>query len=133
MATLRQSFAHVTLLTSGEMPDERPPENADEEEYEIWKRDKELWEQTRQVYVIYASDRPLEVHRLRQENADRLGFTAKAAIGGAGIAAYSFPFFTNPVPDWRLEPHLAREPGVILTDQYAPVDYLMADVFRRRE
>ena len=31
-----------------------------------------------------------------------------------------------------LAPFLEREPGLVLTDQYAPVDYLMAEVFRRR-
>jgi hypothetical protein len=133
MATLRQSFSHVTLLTSAELPYEHPPESADEEDLAIWKRDQENWAQTRQVYVIYAADRPLDVDRLRQHNADRLGFTPKAAVGGAGIATFSFPFFTHGVPDRRLEPHLQREPGVVLTDQYAPIDNLMADVFRRRE
>ena len=41
-------------------------------------------------------------------------------------------FFTRLVPPKVLAPFLEREPGVLLTDQYAPVDYLMAEVFRRR-
>ena len=113
--------------------DESPPENASEDDLKIWRRDRETWEQTRQVYVIYAADHPLDAHRLRMANAERLGFAAKAAVGGAGIASFSFPFFTHPVPDSRLESHLQREPGVVLTDQFAPVDNLMADVFRRRD
>ena len=39
---------------------------------------------------------------------------------------------SHEVPAARLEKYLAADPGVILTDQYAPVDNLMADVFRNR-
>jgi hypothetical protein len=41
-------------------------------------------------------------------------------------------FYTHILPDEFLEPFLRQEPGLILTDQFAPVDNLMADVFRRR-
>jgi hypothetical protein len=37
------------------------------------------------------------------------------------------------VPPGRLKPFTDREPGVILTDQFCPVDNLMAEVFRNRE
>jgi hypothetical protein len=133
MATLRQSFPHVTLLTSADLPDESPPANASEEHLAIWKKDRENWERTRQVYVIYAADHPLDANRLRLRNAERFDFTPKAAVTGLAMASFSMPFFTHPVADRWLEPHLQREPGVVLTDQFAPVDNLMADVFRRRD
>jgi spermidine synthase len=133
MATLRQSFPHVTLLTSADLPDESPPANAGDEHLAIWKKDRENWERTRQVYVIYAADHPLDANRLRLRNAERFDFTPKAAVTGLAMASFSMPFFTHPVADRWLEPHLQREPGVVLTDQFAPVDNLMADVFRRRD
>jgi hypothetical protein len=37
------------------------------------------------------------------------------------------------VPQDRLSPHLQLDPGVLLTDQYAPVDNLMAELFRYRD
>ena len=36
------------------------------------------------------------------------------------------------VPPERLKKFTDREPGVLLTDQYCPVDNLMAEVFRKR-
>jgi hypothetical protein len=76
--------------------------------------------QYRQVYVIYASDKPLDVKDLHEKNV-RVANTKKILT-----------FHTHAVQDELLWPFLEREPGVILTDQYAPVDNLMADVFRRR-
>jgi hypothetical protein len=42
-------------------------------------------------------------------------------------------FYTHVVPQDRLSPHLQLDPGVLLTDQYAPVDNLMAELFRYRD
>jgi len=39
---------------------------------------------------------------------------------------------TDRVPQDKLQPYLDAPPRIILTDQYAPVDNLMAEVFRYR-
>jgi predicted membrane-bound spermidine synthase len=143
MATLKLSFPHVELLTSATLPSPepppRPPADADPEqraEWEDavrdWERDWRRWEEARQVYVIYAADRPLAEAALREPTQRALGFYARAAVGGAPVTLFTLPHYTHPVPAGRLAPFLARDPGVILTDQYAPVDNLMAEVFRRR-
>jgi predicted membrane-bound spermidine synthase len=61
---------------------------------------------SRAVLVLYAADRP----------------PAAAGHGGA----------THVVPDELVGRWLATDPPLVLTDQYAPVDNLMAGVFRRR-
>lgn len=98
MATLRESFPHVAM---------------------VWPYGYTETE-ARQVYVIYASRKPLDVEELRKKWEQAPG--TRPAVG----------FHTNLVPDTRLEPFLRQEPGIVLTDQYAPVDNLMAEVFRRR-
>jgi spermidine synthase len=65
-----------------------------------------------QVYVIYAADHPLDL-------------TALAAHGPAKP-------YTHRLQPGETERLLAKDPGVVLTDQFAPVDNLMAVVFRRR-
>jgi spermidine synthase/MFS family permease len=76
--------------------------------------------QARHVYVIYASSKPLDLSRL-QEHAAATPGTAPAST-----------FHSQVVPHELLAPYLEREAGVVLTDQFAPVDNLMAEVFRRR-
>ena len=66
-----------------------------------------------QVYVIYAADRPLDLEALARHGP------AKP--------------FTHRLRPGEIERLLANDAGVVLTDQYAPVDNLMAAVFRRRE
>jgi hypothetical protein len=41
-------------------------------------------------------------------------------------------FMTHRVSQALLQPYLDAPPRIILTDQFAPVDNLMADVFRYR-
>ncbi len=65
-----------------------------------------------QVYVIYAADRPLDLDALAKHGPVKP--------------------FTHRLPAGETERLLAKDPGVVLTDQYAPVDNLMAEVFRRR-
>jgi spermidine synthase/MFS family permease len=118
MATLRETFPHVMLLSSAEVPVLSP--NQTEEENEQAEIDMKRMAEFRQVYVIYASARPLDVKDLHEKNV-RVA-NAKKILS----------FHTHLVQDRLLDPFLQREPGVILTDQYAPVDNLMAEVFRRR-
>ena len=117
MATLRESFKHVALLTSNRYMVEEPPPGATPNEVENWEYWKLYWPVSRQVYVIFASDRPLDLERLRRQ-------TEKPPA--------SVRFHSVLVKSSWLDPYLKTDPGIILTDQYAPVDNLMADVFRRR-
>jgi hypothetical protein len=134
MATLRLTFPHVALLSPNELMGGAPPPGANEKEAQEWEWWQENWAQSRQVYVIYASDRPLDVAELREQNDRAAGYlpAAAAVAGGYAAAKAPPPFYLRVVPDASLAPYLRAEPGVILTDQYAPVDNLMADVFRRR-
>jgi spermidine synthase/MFS family permease len=137
MATLRETFAHVHLLASTEPPPAARPGSP--QDVEDWEAQLASWASNRQVYVIYASDKPLDLAALRRATEAASPprppvwpDARTAAVGPAALTVPPVPFFTRLVSPQLLEPHLAREPGIILTDQYAPVDYLMAEVFRRR-
>lgn len=127
MATLRKTFPHVALLTPNEYMVGEPPPGKDEKWMEKWRDWQQTWPEARQVYVIYAADRPLDVAALRAATNRAVGYVP----GGENDRPEPL-FFTQLVPDAKLEPYLTRDPGVILTDQFAPVDNLMAEVFRRR-
>jgi spermidine synthase len=103
--TLRETFPHVALLATGE----------------LWKpaarEDGTPGEVGRQVWVIYAADRPF----------DRAALVAALERQQAGAAK------TLPMPAGELEAHLAARPAPVLTDAYAPVDNLISIVFRKRE
>jgi spermidine synthase len=71
-----------------------------------------------QVYVIYAASAPFDPARLR---------AAQGANGGPTPATH------RPADSADVERLLNRLPPVVLTDQFAPVDNMMADVFRRRK
>jgi spermidine synthase/MFS family permease len=116
----------------------------------------------RQVYVIYASDKPLDLPALQAAVVNQLraavrpestlapatriaglagvgvpsgGLLHGVAIGAAAPAiadAWAPPFYTRRVPQDAIQPYLDAQPQIVLTDQYAPVDNLMADVFRYR-
>jgi spermidine synthase/MFS family permease len=68
---------------------------------------------TRGVYVIYASDTPFDLQALRK------------AVGTTDLWTHELDADTL---EWLLD----MSPKVILTDQYAPVDNLMSEIFRRR-
>lgn len=128
MATLKKSFAHVTLLAASledtpetKLPPPAPPEGATPEQIQEWQEEIDKLAGGRHVFVIYASDKPLDLAQLRKKN-ERV----------ANLGTKALPFYTRVLDDRILEPFLVKEPGLILTDQFAPVDNLMADVFRRR-
>lgn len=75
--------------------------------------DPDPGDMSRAVLVLYAADRPPDPDALRRAAADR-------------------PLFTHVVPPAVVGGWLATERRLVLTDQYAPVDNLMADVFRNR-
>ena len=110
------------------------------------------WAKARSVYVIYASEKPLDLDAVRavakqQFHGGGIALTPTAArqrdeLQGAFASVMSFapvaatppapPFYSYRVPQEWLEPFLEKDPGVILTDQFAPVDNLMAEVYRYR-
>jgi spermidine synthase len=69
------------------------------------------------VYIIYAANAPLDVGKLRAEAA-RQGVKEP---------------FTHGLPPGEIDRLLGDGLGVVLTDQFAPVDNMMAEVFRRRK
>jgi spermidine synthase/MFS family permease len=69
-----------------------------------------------QVYVIYAAQQPLDLEKLY------------ATLAAQGVTEP----FTKRLPPGEFERLLAKEKPIVLTDQFAPVDQLMAEVFRRR-
>ncbi|VTR96914.1 fused MFS/spermidine synthase [Tuwongella immobilis] len=92
--TLRKTFPHVTVLGI----------------------DSDWDTADRSVYVIYASNQPLDMEKIQQ--------IAKA--NGNDEA------WTHMIPAEKLESLLQNRPAPVLTDRYAPVDNLMAEVFRAR-
>lgn len=138
MATLSKSFPaeNIVLLTADGLPAD---ENSD------------TWDNNRRVLVIYASDKPFNLAALQKGVANRseAGLIAGAAVaGGAGadlratlptgaaippmLAHSAIRLHTAIVPAERLKPYIDRDPGVVLTDQFCPIDNLMAEVFRQR-
>jgi hypothetical protein len=137
MATLAKSFAHVELL----VPDSGGGGD---------------WFAHRHVLVIYASDRAFSRDAIRDAMAEQVPpadpkpLQAALAVGsvevpGSGPAfAARVGFATadlRPVPPVvrttvvepeRLKPFTDGAPGVVLTDQFCPVDNLMPEVYRKR-
>ena len=117
--------------------------------------DGNKWDHKRQVMVIYASDKPFKQEALEAALPGAFDVPSRLTVlplalsgvpgGGAAVPAFQLNVATNldiirqsagrttMVPPARLQPFIDREPGVVLTDQYAPVDNLMAGVFRNRD
>ncbi len=92
--TLREVFLYTEVLTANEI--DKPAEQ--------------------QVYILYASDQPLNLPNVY------------AVLARRGVVKQ----YTRRVPN--ISELLASGPSpILLTDQFAPVDNLMADVFRRRK
>jgi hypothetical protein len=145
MATLAKTFPEENLaLLTAEAPD---PAGTNE---------GTTWDRTRRVMVIYASDSPFDMKTLQNAVPKRIsadGIVKVMAHGGNlllelhnSIAAAVVRFVvavkaepvrqsvvrTVPIASERLKPYLMQEPGIVLTDQYCPIDNLMAEVFRLR-
>jgi hypothetical protein len=81
--------------------------------------DWEAWYGTRaSTYVVAASDQPLDPQRLQTVRGQ----------GGAG----SNHVVTRIMPADRMQELLAKADSVLLTDDYAPVDNLLAPLFVER-
>jgi predicted membrane-bound spermidine synthase len=141
VATLKQSFPHVVLLNDGEPP-----------AADTYTGDE--WDRSRHVLVIYASDTPFSPEALRKAapevplTVDRMAWPlSKLCDLSDGPPAAAVRYLASlqmeeagrhpnlhafPLPEGRLKPYLDREPGVVLTDQFCPIDNLMAEVFRNR-
>lgn len=68
------------------------------------------------TYIVAASDAPLDLDRLAQ-------------VQGQGTDGRRI---TRVMPPERMEAWLAERDGVLLTDDYAPVDNLLAPLFLER-
>ncbi|MCS6865560.1 MAG: fused MFS/spermidine synthase [Gemmataceae bacterium] len=140
LATLAQTFPekNVVLLTADGVEPAGTPDGA-------------AWERDRRVMVIYASDRPFSWEALDAAMENRSNYRqvalqmAPPEWPGSGLAVttrlalaayYEIPrsprLYTHEIPRSRVQHLLDREPGVILTDQFCPIDNLMAEVFRKR-
>jgi predicted membrane-bound spermidine synthase len=140
LATLAQTFPeqNVVLLTADGVEPAGTPDGA-------------AWERDRRVMVIYASDRPFSWEALEAAIENRSNYRqvalqmAPPELPGSGPAfairwglAVHYriprnpPIYTHEVPRSRVQHLLDRDPGVILTDQFCPIDNLMAEVFRKR-
>src|SRR5262245_6816590 len=121
--TLRQSFRYVELLDPRGFRDVAG----------------------RHVLVIYAADHPLPLAEVQAtarevrliEAARRANFAAIGLPRGDALvdciqALLKSEPFTHVLDQPRLEYFLKQRPAIILTDQYAPVDNLMSNVFRAR-
>jgi spermidine synthase/MFS family permease len=137
MRTLRQTFPaeNVHLIAS-------------------WSFDRDSnWAKGRAVYVIYASEKPLDADAIRavakeqfyggkgvtltptgerQRDELQAAFGAVLSPAAPALTPPPPPFYSFVVPQAWLDPYLEKDPGVILTDQFAPVDNLMAEAFRNR-
>jgi spermidine synthase len=108
--TLKQTFPHVELLSP----------NTE------WSPQKQT------VFVVYAAEVPFDEGQFRQL-AERTARDPRVAAGG-GLSIAALPWhFSNRPPAGELDKLLTADAPILLTDQYAPVDWLMADVFRRRQ
>jgi hypothetical protein len=134
MATLRESFpAENVVLVVAELVPDAGTEAA------------RTWDETRRVMVIYASDKPLDLEAVRaalvaqvparEEPRATSGFLALAESVGVTVPPYRYEprLYSNVVPAENLKPHLDADRGVILTDQFCPIDNMMAEVFRQRK
>jgi predicted membrane-bound spermidine synthase len=104
MTTLKKSFRHVVVLTPN-----RP-----------WKPDE------RGVFVIDASD-----HFLSKSDHDETVLRPRVA-GFGGLMASLPTSFSNVIPDDELARLSSSQTPILLTDQYAPVDWLLTEVYRQR-
>lgn len=98
--TLKQTFTHVGLLGA----------------WELWKPADGDERVGRRVWVIYASQSPLDL--------PALDAAVKKQTGKAPV--------TIAMPAGELDAYLAAGPPIILTDTFAPVDNLIAIVFEMR-
>jgi predicted membrane-bound spermidine synthase len=107
--TLRQSFPHVHLLST-----------------------MEDWDGTqRDLIVLYASDTPLHVADVVAVAERNVLSPRIAAFGGAPATAAPWRFVFE-ADRKKIDAFMANSRPVLLTDQYAPVDWMMAEVFRTR-
>jgi len=107
LLTLRKTFEHVELLS---------PSSS--------------WHPGEQgVFVIYAADHPLDLDAVRAAPRKPSGEAFAAAIGTTAWPTG----WTHRPPAGEVERLLNHGEPLILTDQFAPVDNLMAEVFRRRK
>ena len=76
----------------------------------------------RNVFIVYGSSHPLDLAKIRA--------VAEEAYAREGDAR---PARIHVLQPERMETYLSARPKIVLTDQYAPVDNLMSQIFRDRD
>jgi spermidine synthase len=124
--TMRETFKHVVMIGS----------------HPLIANDGTV-HRGRSVYIIYGSDTPLDMNGLRQllmqhrigRELDSLPpwiWTPPIEQVPQFVLGWMMERFTFTVDDETIETLLQQQKKIVLTDQYCPVDNLMADVFREQ-
>ncbi|MFO0935628.1 MAG: fused MFS/spermidine synthase [Gemmataceae bacterium] len=109
ISTLHQSFKHVEILNP----------------IREWNFIKQY------VFVIYASDVPFDLERMKEREGRQVRDPRVAAGGGLFAVSHSWSVLNLPDAP-TLKGLMTTTTPMILTDQYCPIDWLMAEVFRHR-
>jgi predicted membrane-bound spermidine synthase len=143
MATLKKTFPEENVVLLVDRKGAPPASETDE---------GKSWDRNRHVMVIYASDKPFSLDAIQSavppaslkeeqlvELINRYNSTTSvySAVAHFWLDVHTElrrppVIHTYPIPAERLKPFTDREPGVVLTDQFCPIDNLMAEVFRNR-
>ncbi len=124
--TMRETFQYVNIIGS----------------HPLVAKDGSV-QRGRSVYVIYGSDTPLDMNDLRWMMMRRRVETELASMPHSVfeppvelvpqfVLGWTMERHTFPLDDDIVEALLRQQKKIILTDQYCPVDNLMADVFREQ-
>ncbi|WP_029629790.1 fused MFS/spermidine synthase [Zavarzinella formosa] len=120
--TMRASFPHVVMLSP------------------IGFKSVE----NRNVYVIYGSDKPLDLEGIQKVTREFNESLATKVDAVAALGTFLTPVmegaasvirerdYSKVFEEAKMDEYLAQRPKLILTDQYAPVDNLMGGVFLKR-
>ncbi len=127
VSTLRLSFKHVYLLHP-----------------QAFRESDGRYGDERGVYIVYCSDHPLNLEAIQQASEvfherqmipmrqlfSALPLAAPFAVVGSLFNDYRVPVWTHVLEQDELNKLLKMQSEIIFTDQYAPVDNLMLNIFR---
>jgi spermidine synthase len=108
METMKKTFKHVEILSP----------------LEDWDADLQV------VFIIVASNEPVRKEMINAELEKKIRDPRIALLGGTSTK-YLWKYSFTP-PEQEIKMWINKLKPVILTDQYSPIDWLMAEVFRKR-
>ena len=116
--SLEQFLVRLRNTLSGSLPSESEPGNRTAliERIKTLTAEQIFGSLDRSVLVIYAADQPLDRAKLRRAVANQIDVASDTYV----------------VPEKLVNEMLAKGKQIILTDQHAPTDDLMRQVFRKR-